>query len=207
MAPNRVITACPIIAPRRFGVYTLYESAVIATGIHRFCLIHPTLVFRPEQKCISRHRTLLGANAHSAVIKWSTCIPHSYGNDKYSFKAIPSIRGITTCHSPHTCERCPGGNRTSVLSLGRQGHPKNIVEDGSISSAINSSNPNPNQDMECPGPQHSWYTPTVSLAVRHTICDVSGERLQPGCVRAEPVMLSTLSYLARLAYVLSGKCR
>ena len=61
--------------------------------------------------------------------------------------------------------------------------------------------------MECPGPQHSWYTPTVSLAVRHTICDVSGERLQPGGVRAEPVMLSTLSYLARLAYTLSGKCR
>ena len=32
MAPNRVITACPIIAPRRFSVYTLYENAVIATG-------------------------------------------------------------------------------------------------------------------------------------------------------------------------------
>ena len=27
-------------------------------------------------------------------------------------------------------------------------------------------------------------TPTVSLALRHTICDVSGERLQPGGVRA-----------------------
>ena len=101
---------------------------MIATGIHRFCLIHPTLVFRPEQQCISRNKTLLGANAHGAVIKWFTCIPHSYGNDKYSSKAILLIRVITTRHSPHTHKRCPGGNRTSVSSLGRQDHPKTIVK-------------------------------------------------------------------------------
>ena len=147
MGSEMCIRDSPIIAPRRFSVYTLYESAVIATGIHRFCLIHPTLVFRPEHKCISRHRTLLGANAHSAVIKWSTCIPHSYGNDKYSFKAILSIRGITTCHSPHTRERCPGSNRTSVLSLGRQGHQKNIMKTDREVSAIYSGNPNPNKDI------------------------------------------------------------
>ena len=29
-------------------------------------------------------------------------------------------------------------------------------EDGSISSAINSGNPNPSKDMEYPGLQHSW---------------------------------------------------
>ena len=59
---------------------------MIATGIHRVCLIRPTLVFRPEHKCISLHRTLLGANAHITVIEWFTCIPHLYGDDIHALK-------------------------------------------------------------------------------------------------------------------------
>ena len=70
----------------------LYEGAVIATGIHRFYLIHPTLVFRPEHKCISPNKTLLGGNDRSAVIKWFTCISHLYGDDEYAFKTILIIR-------------------------------------------------------------------------------------------------------------------
>ena len=76
MAPNRVITACPIIAPRRFSVYTLYESAVIATGIHRFCLNHPALVLsqstsvfpKTEPYWVPMHTARLSSGPHAYPI-------------------------------------------------------------------------------------------------------------------------------------------
>ena len=73
----------------------LYEGAVTATYIHRFCLIHPTFVFRPEHKCICGNRTPLGAHVHGAVIKWFTCILHAYGDNKDALKVILLECGIS----------------------------------------------------------------------------------------------------------------
>ena len=46
----------------------------------------PYAGLKPEQQCISRNRTLLGANAHITVIEWFTCIPHLYGDDIHALE-------------------------------------------------------------------------------------------------------------------------
>ena len=52
----------------------LHEDAIAAKNMQRFCLIHPTIVtivFRPEHRCISGNRTLLGAMSAARLSRGS----------------------------------------------------------------------------------------------------------------------------------------